>query len=320
MKAALHDSYGDASVVTVRDVAVPEPGAGEVLIRVRAAGLDRGVWHLLTGTPLMARLALGLRKPRRKVLGLDVAGVVERVGAGVTEYAPGDRVFGGGTGTFAEFAIAKPKALALMPAGLSFEQAAASPVSGLTALQALRKAGPVAGRSVLIIGAGSGVGSFAIQLAKAQGAIVTAVVSPGKIDFVTRLGADHVVDYTVDDLGNVRHDVILDIAGIRPIDELRGVLAPRGTVVFVGGEGGGPVLNGMERQIGAGLFGPRGQKFVTLLGTTNTADLMSLGEYLESGAVVPQVHQTYPLEKVADALDYIGGGHATGKTVITVSE
>ena len=320
MKAALHDSYGDASVVTVRDVAVPEPGAGEVLIRVRAAGLDRGVWHLLTGTPLMARLALGLRKPRRKVLGLDVAGVVERVGAGVTEYAPGDRVFGGGTGTFAEFAIAKPKALALMPAGLSFEQAAASPVSGLTALQALRKAGPVAGRSVLIIGAGSGVGSFAIQLAKAQGAIVTAVVSPGKIDLVTRLGADHVVDYTVDDLGNVRHDVILDIAGIRPIDELRGVLAPRGTVVFVGGEGGGPVLNGMERQIGAGLFGPRGQKFVTLLGTTNTADLMSLGEYLESGAVVPQVHQTYPLEKVADALDYIGGGHATGKTVITVSE
>lgn len=320
MKAAMHDVYGDASVVTVRDVAVPEPGAGEVLIRVHAAGLDRGVWHLLTGTPLMARLALGLRKPRQKVLGLDVAGVVERVGAGVTEFAPGDRVFGGGIGTFAEFAIAKPKALAPMPAALSFEQAAASPVSGLTALQALRKAGPVAGKSVLIIGAGSGVGSFAIQLAKAQGAIVTAVVSPGKIDFVKRLGADHVVDYTVDDLGDGRHDVILDIAGIRPIDELRGVLAARGTVVFVGGEGGGPVLNGMQRQIGAGLFGPRGQKFVTLLGTTNTADLMSLSEFLESGAVVPQVHQTYPLEKVADALGYIGQGHATGKTVITVTE
>jgi NADPH:quinone reductase-like Zn-dependent oxidoreductase len=320
MKAAMHDVYGDASVVTVRDVAVPEPGAGEVLIRVHAAGLDRGVWHLLTGTPLMARLALGLRTPRQKVLGLDVAGVVERVGAGVTELAPGDRVFGGGTGTFAEFAIAKPKALAPMPAGLSFEQAAASPVSGLTALQALRKADPVAGKSVLIIGAGSGVGSFAIQLAKAQGATVTAVVSPGKIDFVTRLGADHVVDYTVDDLGDQRHDVILDIAGIRPIEELRRVLAPRGTVVFIGGEGGGPVLNGMQRQIGAGLFGPRGQKFVTLLGTTNTADLTALSEYLESGAVVPQVHQTYPLEQVGDALGYIGQGHATGKTVITVTE
>lgn len=320
MKAAMHDVYGDASVVTIRDAAVPEPAAGEVLIRVRAAGLDRGVWHLLTGTPLMARLALGLRTPRRKMLGLDVAGVVERVGTGVTEFAPGDRVFGGGTGTFAEFAIAKQKALAPMPAGLSFEQAAASPVSGLTALQALTKAGPVAGKSVLIIGAGSGVGSFAIQLAKAQGAIVTAVVSPGKIDFVKRLGADHVIDYTVDDLGDGSHDVILDIAGIRPIDELRGVLAPRGTVVFVGGEGGGPMLNGMQRQIGAGLFGPRGQKFVTLMGTTNTADLLTLTQYLEAGTVIPAVEQRYPLEQAADAIRYIGQGHATGKTVITVSE
>lgn len=320
MKAAMHDVYGDASVVTIRDAAVPEPAAGEVLIRVRAAGLDRGVWHLLTGTPLMARLALGLRTPRQKMLGLDVAGVVERVGAGVTEFAPGDRVFGGGTGTFAEFAIAKQKALAPMPAGLSFEQAAASPVSGLTALQALTKAGPVAGKSVLIIGAGSGVGSFAIQLAKAQGAIVTAVVSPGKIDFVKRLGADHVIDYTVDDLGDGSHDVILDIAGIRPIDELRGVLAPRGTVVFVGGEGGGPMLNGMQRQIGAGLFGPRGQKFVTLMGTTNTADLLALTQYLEAGTVIPAVEQRYPLEQAADAIRYIGQGHATGKTVITVSE
>ncbi len=320
MKAAMHDVYGDASVVTIRDAAVPEPAAGEVLIRVRAAGLDRGVWHLLTGTPLMARLALGLRTPRQKMLGLDVAGVVERVGAGVTEFAPGDRVFGGGTGTFAEFAIAKQKALAPMPAGLSFEQAAASPVSGLTALQALTKAGPVAGKSVLIIGAGSGVGSFAIQLAKAQDAIVTAVVSPGKIDFVKRLGADHVIDYTVDDLGDGSHDVILDIAGIRPIDELRGVLAPRGTVVFVGGEGGGPMLNGMQRQIGAGLFGPRGQKFVTLMGTTNTADLLTLTQYLEAGTVIPAVEQRYPLEQAADAIRYIGQGHATGKTVITVSE
>ena len=320
MKAAMHDVYGDASVVTIRDAAVPEPAAGEVLIRVRAAGLDRGVWHLLTGTPLMARLALGLRTPRQKMLGLDVAGVVERVGAGVTEFAPGDRVFGGGTGTFAEFAIAKQKALAPMPAGLSFEQAAASPVSGLTALQALTKAGPVAGKSVLIIGAGSGVGSFAIQLAKAQGAIVTAVVSPGKIDFVKRLGADHVIDYTVDDLGDGSHDVILDIAGIRPIDELRGVLAPRGTVVFVGGEGGGPMLNGMQRQIGAGLFGPRGQKFVTLMGTTNTADLLTLTQYLEAGTVIPAVEQRYPLEQAAEAIRYIGQGHATGKTVITVNE
>jgi len=171
---------------------------------------------------------------------------------------------------------------------------------------------------VLIIGAGSGVGSFAVQLAKAQGAIVPAVVSPGKIDFVTGLGADQVVDYTVDDLGTGQYDVILDIAGIRPIADLRAVLAPRGTVVFVGGEGGGPVLGGMQRQLGAGLFGPRGQKFVTLLGTTNTADLVALSEYLEAGTVVPAVQQRYPLEQVTEALRYIGEGHATGKTVIAV--
>jgi len=318
MRAAMHDRYGDASVVEVRDAPEPEPRAGEVLIRVRAAGLDRGVWHLLTGTPLMARLFLGLRRPRQKVLGMDVAGTVERVGEGVTGFAPGDRVFGGATGSFAEFAVAKAKALAPMPAGLSFEQAAASPVSGLTGLQALRRAGDIAGKSVLIIGAGSGVGSFAVQLAKAQGAIVTAVVSPGKIDFVTGLGADQVVDYTVDDLGTGQYDVILDIAGIRPIADLRAVLAPRGTVVFVGGEGGGPVLGGMQRQLGAGLFGPRGQKFVTLLGTTNTADLVALSEYLEAGTVVPAVQQRYPLEQVTEALRYIGEGHATGKTVIAV--
>lgn len=319
MRAAMQDRYGDAGVVEVRDAPEPEPRAGEVLIRVHAAGLDRGVWHLLTGTPLFARLFLGLRRPRQRVLGLDVAGTVERVGEGVTAFAPGDRVFGGARGSFAEFTVASAKGIAPIPAALTFEQAAASPVSGLTALQALRIAGGVAGKSVLIIGAGSGVGSFAVQLAKAQGATVTAVVSPGKIDFVRTLGADHVVDYTVDDLGAGTHDVILDIAGIRPIAELRARLAPVGTVVFVGGEGGGRLLNGMQRQVGAGAFGPRGQKFVTLLGTTNTADLVALSEYLEAGTVVPAVQQRYPLERVAEALRYIGEGHATGKTVITVT-
>lgn len=320
MKAATYDRYGDADVVTVENIPVPEPRDDEVLIRVHAAGVDRGVWHLMTGTPKLVRPFIGLREPKQRILGMDVAGTIERVGSAVTTFTVGDRVFGAATGGFAEFVVAKPKTLAPMPSGLSFEQAAASPVSGLTALQSLRMVGPVKGKSVLIIGAGSGVGSFAVQMAKAQGAVVTAVVSPGKIDFVRGLGADHVIDYTVDDLGDETYDVILDIAGIRPVVSLRQRLTPKGTVVFIGGEGGGAILNGMERQIGASLQGLfTGQRLLTLVGTTRTADLLELTPYLEEGTVVPAVNRTYPLEQTADALRYLGEGHATGKTVVVVS-
>ncbi len=319
MKAITQKEYGDVEVLALEELPVPTPAADEVLIRVHAAGLDRGVWHLMTGRPLVARLVLGLRRPKDQRVGSDVGGVIEAVGADVTEFAPGDAVYGGAQGSFAEFAIAKPRWLAPMPAGVDFPAAAAVPVSGLTALQALRLGAPVAGRRVLIIGAGSGVGTFAVQLAKAQRAIVTGVCSTSKLELVRRLGADAVVDYTTDDLGDGIHDFVLDIAGNRRISTLRRVLAPKGTVVFIGGENGGPLMGGLERQLGAGIVGAfTGQKFVGFLGRTKGADLVELSTYLTAGTVVPVIEATYPLERAADAVEHIGLGHAAGKTVITV--
>jgi len=319
MKAITHDRYGNADVLRVEELPIPEIGDDEVLIRVHAAGVDRGVWHLMTGTPTMVRPFIGLRGPRQRTIGMDVAGVIDKVGSNVTQLAVGDRVFGVATGSFAEFAKAKPRQLARMPEALTFEQAAALPVSGLTALQALRAVAPVNGKRLMIIGAGSGVGTFAVQLAKAQGAHVTAVCSPGKADLVRELGADEVVDYTVHDLGLGTHDIIFDIAGIRAVRALRERLAPRGTVVFIGGEGGGQFMNGMQRQIVPSLTAPLTRtRFVTLAATTNTADLEELARLFDAGSVAPVVHQTFPLEGAAEALHYIGEGHATGKTVITV--
>lgn len=319
MKAITHDRYGDADVLRVEELPIPEITPDQVLIRVHAAGVDRGVWHLMTGTPKMVRPVIGMNGPRQRTIGLDVAGIVDKVGSNVTQLTVGDRVFGVATGSFAEFAKAKPKHLARIPDTMSFEQAAALPASGQTALQALRAVAPVAGRRLMIIGAGSGVGTFAIQLAKAQGAHVTAVCSTGKIDLVRDLGADEVVDYTVNDLGSGIHDVIFDIAGIRAVRALRERLAPKGTVVFIGGEGGGPLMNGMQRQIVPSLTGGfTGNRFITLAATTNTADLEELARLFEAGSVVPVVHQRFPLERAAEALHYIGEGHATGKTVITV--
>jgi len=323
MQAIVHDAYGSTDVLELRDVDVPEIAADEVLLRVHAAGVDRGVWHVMTGLPYPIRLAgFGLSAPKNPVLGMDVAGVVEAVGASVTRFQPGDEVFGIGKGTFAEFARVPETKLALKPANLTFEQAAAVAVSGLTALQGLRdRAHLEAGQHLLIIGASGGVGTYAVQLAKAFGAHVTAVCSTTKVDLVRSLGADRVIDYTRDDFaqGTERYDAILDIGGNSSLARLRQVLASAGTLVIAGGETDGRWLGGSDRQIRAlvlSLF--VSQRLVTYVCRENHADLLVLKELIESGQVTPVVDRTYPLSEAAKAIAYLKEGHARGKVVITV--
>ena len=260
MKAIVQDAYGSTDVLELRDIDKPVIADDEVLVRVHAAGVDRGVWHVMTGLPYPIRLAgYGLRAPKTPVPGMDVAGVVEAVGKDVTRFQPGDEVFGIGKGAFAEYARVPENKLAPKPANLTFEQAAAIAISGLTALQGLRDHGRVeAGQKVLIIGASGGVGTYAVQLAKAFGAEVTAVCSTTKVDMVRSLGADHVIDYTRDDFakGEQRYDVILDIGGNSSLARLRRVLSPRGTLVIMGGETSGRWLGGSDRQIRAMLLSP----------------------------------------------------------------
>jgi NADPH:quinone reductase-like Zn-dependent oxidoreductase len=281
MKAMVQDVYGSADVLELRDVARPEPGDGEVLIRVRAAGVDQGVWHLMTGLPYLVRLfGYGLKKPKVPIRGREVAGVVEAVGPGVTRFSPGDDVFGTCEGSFAEYVCAKEDKVARKPARLSFEEAAASPISGVTALQAVRDAGQVTvGQKVLILGAGGGVGSFAVQLAKAFGAEVTGVCSTGKVELVHSLGADAVVDYTktyIADAGKA-YDLILDAAGNRPLSFLRRLLVPKGTLMIIGGEGGGKLTGGFERSLVAPLVSLfSGRKFKGLVAKETHLDLEAL--------------------------------------------
>src|SRR5690349_13157348 len=240
MKAVVRDAYGSVDVLRIAVVDKPVAGDGEVLLRVHAAGVDQGVWHLMVGMPYVMRLAgFGIRAPKNPLLGYDVAGRVEAVGANVREFRPGDEVFGTCRGSFAEYAVARADRLAAKPDGVSFEQAAATPISGYAALQAVRDHGKVKARQrVLIIGAGGGVGTFAVQIAKADGAEVTGVCSTSKTEQVRSIGGDHVIDYTKEDFadGRNRYDVILDIAGNRPLAELRRALTPRGTLVIVGAE------------------------------------------------------------------------------------
>jgi NADPH:quinone reductase-like Zn-dependent oxidoreductase len=260
MKAVVRDSYGSTDVLEVREVERPAVAGAEVLVRVHAAGLDRGAWHVMTGRPYLLRIAgFGVRRPKNPGLGSELAGVVEAVGTEVAGYAIGDSVYGSGKNCFAQYAVALPGRLARMPANLTYEQAAAVPVSGVTALQALRNQGRVqAGQTVLVIGASGGVGSFAVQIAKALGAQVTGVCSTAKLDFVRSLGVDQVLDYTRGDLtdGNGRYDLILDIGGNRPIGTLRRLLTPSGTLVFVGGEGRGHLTGGLDRQVRAMALSP----------------------------------------------------------------
>jgi NADPH:quinone reductase-like Zn-dependent oxidoreductase len=323
MKAIVQDTYGSTDVLEFRDIGQPEIAAGEVLIRVQAAGVDRGVVHLMTGRPYPVRLAgYGLRAPKTPVRGREVAGVVAAAGTDVTRFRPGDEVFGIGEGAFAEYARASESKLAPKPANLTPQQAAAVGVSALTALQGLRDHGRVQpGQQVLIIGASGGVGTFAVQLAKAFGAVVTAVCSTTKAELVRSLGADQVIDYTRADFadGGQRYDVILDIGGHASLARLRRVLTPKGTLVIAGGETGGRWLDGTDRQLRALLLSRFvGQKLTTFLGQENYQDLIVLKELIEAGKVTPVIDRTYPLTEVPQAIRYLEQGLARGKVVITV--
>jgi NADPH:quinone reductase-like Zn-dependent oxidoreductase len=322
MKAIVREKYGSADVLELRDVDRPRVGPREVLVRVRAAGVDRGVWHVMTGLPYLGRLAFGLRTPRHPVLGMDVSGVVETVGEEVTALRPGDEVFGTGNGAFAEYAAVREDRCAPKPTGLTFEQAAALPTSAVTALHAVRNQGRVrTGQRVLVIGAGGGVGSYAVQIAKAFGAHVTGVCSTAKVDLVRSLGADEVVDYTRADIGEggQRYDLVLDIAGNRSLRWLRRVLAPRGTLVIVGGEGGDRLTGGLDRQFRAVLLSlVVRQRMRFFVAVARRPDLETIRELVESGAVRPALDRTYPLVEAAEAVRDLAGGRVRGKAVVTV--
>ena len=322
MQAITQDRYGEAEdVLRLEEIARPAIGDEEVLLRVHAAGVDRGVWHLMTGLPYPVRLAgYGIRAPKTRVRGREVAGRVEATGRAVTALHVGDEVFGIADGSFAEYASARPGKLAVKPANLTFTQAAAVPVSGLTALQAVRDRGHVqAGHKVLVIGASGGVGTFAVQIAKAAGAEVTGVSSTAKLDLVRSLGADHVIDYTLGDItaGGHRYDVILDTGGNRPLSQLRRALTPRGTLVIVGSENGGRWLAGSDRQLRALMLSPfTSQTLTTLICSENTQDLQALTVLIESGQVRPVIDRTYPLSQAPEAIQYMRDGHAQGKVVV----
>ena len=325
MKAIVQDRYGTADVLELRDVEKPQPGDDEVLIRVHAAGVDPGVWHLMTGQPYLVRvMGFGLRKPKIRIRGMDAAGTVEAAGRNVIQLKQGDPVYGTCDGSFAEYACARAERFAPKPANLSFEQAAAVPISGMTALNGLRDAGKLQpGQNVLIIGAAGGVGTYAVQLAKAFGAVVTGVCSTSKAELVRSIGADEVIDYTREDFtdGTRQFDLILDTAGRRPLSELRRALTPQGTLVIVGGEGGDRWLGGFQRQIFAPLRSRFSeQKLLGLISKERHQDLMTLKDLIEAGNFTPVLDRTYPLSEAAQAIRYLEQGHARGKVVLAVSE
>jgi NADPH:quinone reductase-like Zn-dependent oxidoreductase len=321
MRAVLQDRYGTAEVLRLGRVPRPAIGEHDVLVEVRAAGLDRGTEHLMTGKPYAVRLAMGLRRPKNPVPGRDVAGTVVDIGAAVTRFAVGDDVYGVAPGSFAEYAVARESQLALKPATLSFTEAAVVPVSAATALRALVDVGRIqAGQSVLVVGASGGVGSYAIQLAKAFGAEVTAVCSTAKTDLVASLGADHSIDYTRDDFadGTRRYDLVLDIAGNPSLKRLRRALRPRGTAVFVGGENAG-VLLGMGRQLRGVLLSVFLRQRLALLVTKERAsDYDRLTELIEGRQLLPSIDRTYPLEEAPVAVRQLEAGQVRGKVAITV--
>jgi NADPH:quinone reductase-like Zn-dependent oxidoreductase len=323
VKAIVHHVYGAADTLELRDIDQPEIADNEMLVRVHAAGVDRGVWHVMTGLPYPIRLAgYGLRAPKNPVVGMDMAGVVEAVGGDVTRFRPGDEVFGIGKGTFAEYTRALESKLAPKPANLSFEQAAVVAISGLTALQGLRDRGRVApGQKVLIIGASGGVGTYAVQLAKAFGAEVYGVCSTAKVEMVRSIGADHVLDYTREDFaaGEQRYDVILDIGGNASLSRLRRALTPEGTLVIAGGETAGRWLGGSDRQLRALVLSRFvDQTLTTFIASENHDDLIVLKELIESGKVTPVIDRTYPLTEAPQAIRYLEQGQARGKVVISV--
>src|SRR5437762_4084407 len=326
MKAVVYTNYGSPDVLEIRDVKKPTPNDDQVLVKVRAASLNPLDWHFMEGTPyIMRALGAGLRKPKDPRLGVDLAGEVEAVGKNVTQFKPGDEVFGTGHGAaFAEYVCAGKTKLALKPANLTFEQAAAVPVAGLTALQGLRDKGKVqAGQKVLINGAVGGVGTFAVQIAKSFGADVTGVWCTRDLDMVRSLGVDHVIDFTKEDFvkSTERYDVILDNFGTHPLLGFRRVLNPQGKYVMIGG--GGPNDNRwigpFGRLIQALVISPFvSQKMGMMMAQLTKSDLSILGDMMQSGKVKPVIDRTYKLSELPAAIAYLEEGHARGKVVITV--
>jgi NADPH:quinone reductase-like Zn-dependent oxidoreductase len=322
MKAIVQDVYGGADVLRFDEIDRPRIGDGEVLLRVHAAGVERSVWHLMTGLPYPVRLAgYGVRAPDNPVRGREVAGQIEEIGRNVAGLSPGDEVFGIAEGSFAEYARADAGKIVLRPPALGVEQAATIGISGLTALQAVRDRAKVKdGQKVLVIGAAGAVGTFAVQIAKAFGAHVTGVCSTTKVDLVRSLGADHVIDYRRDDIGDDIYDAILDIGGNRSLKRLRRALTPRGTLVIVGGETGGRWLGGTDRQIRALLLSPFvRQTLGSLLNSENAADMAVLAELVVSGKVTPAIDRTFALVDAPAAIRHMTEGRVRGKAVVSVA-
>jgi NADPH:quinone reductase-like Zn-dependent oxidoreductase len=321
MRAIVRTTFGSPDVLELQEIEKPDLADDGVLVRVRAASVNPADWYAMAGLPFFARPQMGLLKPRQEVLGIDFAGTVEAAGRDVTELRPGDEVFGARNGALAEYVCVR-KAVAPKPANLTFEQAAAVPVAGLTALQGLRDKGRIqAGQRVLINGASGGVGTFAIQIAKSFGAEVTGVCSTRNVDLVRSIGADHVIDYTHEDFtrSNQRYDLILDIAGSRSWSECKRVLNPHAILVVVGAPTGNRLIGPLSHIINLRLAAlRRSQKVVFFLAKMNKADMVVLRELLEAGKVTPVLDGRYELSEVGDAFRYLGEGHAQGKIVITV--
>ena len=322
MLAVIQDRYGVSDTLELGKIPRPTLDDHDVLVRVAAAGIDRGVWHLMTGRPYLTRLAFGLRRPRNPVPGLDVAGVVDTVGAAVTRFAEGDLVFGTGHGTFAQYARAGEDRLAGVPTNLSMTEASVLAVTGSTALQAVEDHGRVRpGDQVLVLGASGGVGTYAVQIANALDGIVTGAASSDKLDLVRELGASRVIDYRTDDplAERGRYDVIIDTGGNRRLHDLRRALTPTGTLVIVGGENGGRWVGGTDRQIRAKLTSlVTRQRLTTFVAREDAAHLERLADLVETGHVSPVVDRTFPLTHTADAITHLESGRTRGKIAVAI--
>ncbi|HEV8335865.1 MAG TPA: NAD(P)-dependent alcohol dehydrogenase [Candidatus Polarisedimenticolia bacterium] len=323
MKAITYSEYGPSDVLQLSEMAKPAPRVGEALVRIRAASVNPIDWHFMRGTPYLVRLLTGWRKPKVTRLGVDAAGQVEAVGGKVTQFRPGDEVFGACRGAFAECGCAREAALALKPANLTFEQAAAVPVAAFTALQGLRDKGRIQpGKKVLINGAAGGVGTFAVQLARCFGADVTGVCSTRNVDLVRSIGAHHVVDYTREDFtkNGVQYDLIFDSVGNHSLSDCRRALVAEGTLVLVGAPDKGPWLGPLTSILGAVALSPFvSQKLRPILARPNQEDWKVLRDFLESGKVTPVIDRTYPLREISEAIRYLEEGHARGKVVIKMA-
>ncbi|MDH4118701.1 MAG: NAD(P)-dependent alcohol dehydrogenase [Acidimicrobiia bacterium] len=323
MRAIVQDAYGPSDVLRLAEIDLPETAANEVLVEVAAAGMDRGTWHSMAGKPYLMRImGFGFRQPKNRVPGLDISGTVAAVGSEVSGFKPGDEVFGMSRGAFAEYAAVREDKLAHKPASLSFEQAAVVPISGGTAIQGLRDSGHLeAGQKVLVIGASGGVGTYAVQLAKAFGADVTGVSSASKADLVRSIGADPVFDYARDDYldGSKKYDLVLDLAGNNSLSRLRRALTPNGTLVIVGGEERGNLTGGFGRQFRAMVLSMFVSQRLTMLASKERrSDLESLRPYLETGQVTPIIDRAYSLTEVPAAMKHLEAGLARGKIAIVV--